>query len=81
MAYAKTLHNPIITVRLMEFDKPYFIVGGEVGHPGKLNCGETRTMTQAVADCGRFHRKRYNTHKSGFSAAFRTIGRKLGSWT
>src|ERR1700756_751666 len=24
LAYAKTLHNPIITVRLMEFEKPYF---------------------------------------------------------
>jgi hypothetical protein len=31
-AYAKTLHSPILTVRLIEFEKPYFIVGGEVGH-------------------------------------------------
>ena len=54
LAYAKTLHNPIITVRLMEFDKPYFIVGGEVGHPGKFELRGDTTMTQAVAIAGGF---------------------------
>lgn len=32
-AYAKTLHEPVITVSIKDFEKPYFIVGGEVGHP------------------------------------------------
>jgi polysaccharide biosynthesis/export protein len=54
LAYAKTLHNAIITVRLMEFDKPYFIVGGEVGHPGKFELRGDTTMTQAVAIAGGF---------------------------
>jgi len=54
LAYAKTLHNPIITVRLMEFEKPYFIVGGEVGHPGKFDLRGDTTMTQAVAIAGGF---------------------------
>jgi polysaccharide biosynthesis/export protein len=54
LAYAKTLHNPIITVRLLEFDKPYFIVGGEVGHPGKFELRGDTTMTQAVAIAGGF---------------------------
>ena len=53
-AYAKTLHNPIITVRLMDFDKPYFIVGGEVGHPGKFELRGDTTLTQAVAIAGGF---------------------------
>lgn len=53
-AYEKTLHNPIITVRLMDFDKPYFIVGGEVGHPGKFELRGDTTLTQAVAIAGGF---------------------------
>ena len=54
VAYEKTLHNPIITVRLMDFDKPYFIVGGEVGHPGKFELRSDTTLTQAVAIAGGF---------------------------
>lgn len=53
-AYVKTLHNPIITVRLMDFEKPYFIVGGEVGHPGKFELRGDTTLTQAVAIAGGF---------------------------
>src|SRR6202021_818868 len=53
-AYPKNLHPPIITVRLMEFEKPYFIVGGEVGHPGKFELRGDTTMTQAVAIAGGF---------------------------
>lgn len=53
-AYAKTLHNPILTVRLIEFEKPYFIVGGEVGHPGRFDLRGDTTLTQAVAIAGGF---------------------------
>lgn len=53
-AYAKTLHNPLLTVRLVEFEKPYFIVGGEVGHPGKFDLRGDTTLTQAVAIAGGF---------------------------
>ena len=54
LAYAKTLHNAIITVRLMDFEKPYFIVGGEVGHPGKFELRGDTTVTEAVAIAGGF---------------------------
>ncbi len=53
-AYAKTLHNPILTVRLMDFEKPYFIAGGEVGHPGKFELRGDTTLTEAVAIAGGF---------------------------
>lgn len=51
-AYAKILHDPVINVELKDFEKPYFIVGGEVGHPGKFDLrGDTRA-TEAVAIAG-----------------------------
>lgn len=53
-AYSKTLHNPIVTVRLMDFEKPYFIAGGEVGHPGKFELRGDTTLLQAVAIAGGF---------------------------
>jgi len=34
-AYAGVLHDPEVTIILKDFDKPYFIVGGEVNHPAK----------------------------------------------
>jgi polysaccharide export outer membrane protein len=48
------LHNPILTVRLTEFEKPYFIAGGEVGHPGKFELRGDTTLVQAVAIAGGF---------------------------
>jgi polysaccharide biosynthesis/export protein len=53
-AYAKTLHSPILTVRLIDFEKPYFIAGGEVGHPGKFDLRGDTTLTEAVAIAGGF---------------------------
>jgi polysaccharide biosynthesis/export protein len=53
-AYEKTLHSPILTVRLMDFEKPYFIAGGEVGHPGKYELRGDTTLLQAVAIAGGF---------------------------
>ena len=34
-AYVGVLHDPEVTIVLQDFDKPYFIVGGEVNHPAK----------------------------------------------
>jgi polysaccharide biosynthesis/export protein len=53
-AYATILHDPIITVHLKEFEKPYFIVGGEIGHPGKYDLRGDTTVIQAVAIGGGF---------------------------
>jgi polysaccharide export outer membrane protein len=46
---AKILRKPVITVELMEFEKPYFIVGGQVHKPGKYDLHGETTVTQAVA--------------------------------
>lgn len=51
-AYAKILHDPVINVELKDFEKPFFIVGGEVGHPGKFDLREDTTATEAVAIAG-----------------------------
>lgn len=53
-AYGSKLHNPILTVRLTDFEKPYFIVGGQVGHPGKFELRGDTTVTEAVAIAGGF---------------------------
>lgn len=51
-AYEKILHDPVIDVELKDFEKPYFIVGGEVGHPGKFDLRDETTATEAVAIAG-----------------------------
>lgn len=54
MAYSKILHDPVINVELKDFEKPFFVVGGEVGHPGKFELREDTTATEAVAIAGGF---------------------------
>ena len=54
-AYGKILYDPVITIALKDFDKPYFIVGGEVGHPGKYDLRGDTTVTQALAIAGGFN--------------------------
>src|SRR5207249_4925094 len=51
-SYAKILHDPVINVELKDFEKPYFIVGGEVGHPGKFDLRGDTSVAQAVAIAG-----------------------------
>jgi polysaccharide export outer membrane protein len=51
-AYKKILHDPVINVELKDFEKPYFIVGGEVGRPGKFDLRSETTATEAVALAG-----------------------------
>lgn len=52
IAYGRTLHDPVINIELKDFEKPYFIVGGEVGHPGKFDLRGETTVAQAVAIAG-----------------------------
>jgi polysaccharide export outer membrane protein len=54
-AYAKILHDPVITVALKDFDKPYFIASGQVQRPGKYDLRGDTTVTQAVAIAGGFN--------------------------
>ena len=53
-AYANVLHDPVISVVLRDFEKPYFIASGQVGKPGKYDLRGTTTATQAVAIAGGF---------------------------
>jgi len=53
-AYGKILHDPIVSIVLKDFNKPYFIADGQVGHPGKYDLREETTLSQAVAIAGGF---------------------------
>jgi polysaccharide export outer membrane protein len=54
-AYGQILRDPVITVELKDFEKPFFIAGGEVGRPGKYDLRGDITLTQAVAIAGGFN--------------------------
>jgi polysaccharide export outer membrane protein len=51
-AYRGYLHNPQVAVVLKEFERPYFIVGGEVGKPGKYELRSDTTVAEAVQIAG-----------------------------
>jgi polysaccharide biosynthesis/export protein len=53
-AYAGILHDPVVTVVLKDFAKPFFVVGGEVKNPGKFELRGGTTLTQAIAVAGGF---------------------------
>ncbi len=52
--YASILHEPIVTVILKEFSKPYFLVGGEVAKPGRFDLRGDTTVTDAITIAGGF---------------------------
>jgi polysaccharide export outer membrane protein len=54
-AYGKILRDPVITIGLKDFDKPYFIVSGQVEHPGKYDLRGETTVTQGLAIAGGFN--------------------------
>jgi polysaccharide export outer membrane protein len=53
-AYSKVLHDPIITVDLTDFQKPFFIVNGQVGKPGQYDLRHDTTVSEAIAAAGGF---------------------------
>jgi polysaccharide biosynthesis/export protein len=53
-AYGKILNNPLISVVLKEFEKPYFVADGQVAKPGKYEMHGNMTVTQAIAIAGGF---------------------------
>ena len=53
-AYVETMHDPEITIVLKDFDKPYFIAGGQVTHPGKYELRADTTVVEAVEIAGGF---------------------------
>jgi polysaccharide biosynthesis/export protein len=48
------LKDPEITLVLKDFEKPYFVVGGEVGSPGKFEMRGSVSPEQAIAIAGGF---------------------------
>src|SRR3954462_4787600 len=48
----KRLHDPVATILLKEFQKPYFVVAGEVATPGKIEMRERVTAIQAIMLAG-----------------------------
>ncbi len=53
-AYRGMLHDPEVSITLKDFDKPFFIAGGEVGRPGKYELRSDTTVAEAVAMAGGF---------------------------
>jgi polysaccharide biosynthesis/export protein len=53
-SYMGVLRDPEVSVTLKDFDKPFFIAGGEVGRPGKYELRSDATVTEAVAMAGGF---------------------------
>jgi polysaccharide export outer membrane protein len=53
-AYGKILNDPIISVILKDFEKPYFVADGQIGKPGKYDLRGDTTLTQAIAIAGGF---------------------------
>ncbi|MGO9124941.1 MAG: polysaccharide biosynthesis/export family protein [Terriglobales bacterium] len=53
-AYMGVLRDPEVSVTLKDFDRPFFIAGGEVGRPGKYELRSDTTVTEAVAMAGGF---------------------------
>ena len=51
-AYSKILRDPTITVDLKDFEKPYFVVGGEVTKPGKYDLRGDTTVLEAITIAG-----------------------------
>ncbi len=52
--YGKILNNPIISVVLKDFQRPYFIADGQVARPGKYDLRGDTTLTEAIAMAGGF---------------------------
>jgi polysaccharide biosynthesis/export protein len=50
--YAGTLHDPIIDVDLEDFQKPFFVVSGQVGKPGQYDLRSDITVAEAIAVAG-----------------------------
>jgi polysaccharide export outer membrane protein len=53
-AYSKILNDPLISVVLKDFEKPYFVAGGQVAKPGKYDMHGNVTVTQAIEIAGGF---------------------------
>lgn len=53
-AYGKVLHEPVLQVDLTEFQKPFFIVTGQVTKPGQYDLRSDITVSEAIGIAGGF---------------------------
>lgn len=53
-AYTPTLRDPEVSVMLKDFERPFFVAAGQVGHPGKYELRSPTTVAEAVAIAGGF---------------------------
>jgi polysaccharide export outer membrane protein len=53
-AYSGTLHEPIIDVDLVDFQRPFFLVSGQVNKPGEYDLRHDTTVSEAIATAGGF---------------------------
>lgn len=51
-AYAGTLRDPVVSIVLRDFEKPFFVASGEVRQPGRFELRGALTVTQALALAG-----------------------------
>ena len=65
----KRLQDPVATIVLKEFQKPYFVVSGEVAQPGKIEMRQKVTALQAIMLAGGMK----ESAKSSQVIVFRTI--------
>jgi polysaccharide biosynthesis/export protein len=60
--YAITLRDPEIAIELKDFERPYFVAGGEVGRRGKYELRSPTTVTQAIAIAGGFTERAWHSN-------------------
>jgi polysaccharide export outer membrane protein len=53
-AYSKTMHTPIVSVNITNFQPPLFTVNGQVGKPGQYALRIDTTVTEGIAVAGGF---------------------------
>jgi polysaccharide export outer membrane protein len=56
-AYSKILNKPAISVVMKDFEKPFFMANGQLGHPGKYILHGEMTVTEGIAMAGGFTEK------------------------
>lgn len=66
---SERLQDPVATVLLKEFQRPYFVVAGEVAQPGRIEMRERVTAIQAIMLAGGLK----ESAKSSQIVVFRTI--------
>jgi polysaccharide export outer membrane protein len=71
---SQRLQNPEITIILKDFEKPYFVVGGEVAHPGKFEMRGQITAIEAISMAGGF---KTGSAKHSQVILFRKVGDDL----